>query len=393
MLEMELPVLQPDHHRPTVYWYTTYRCNLACKHCSVHSSPYVDTAGDLSPEEALRAIDNIAQLRPGTVILTGGDPFTRPDALAIQQKLFDLRVRTGIETNAILIDREVARFLRRNADAGAQIALGISVDGGSAETHDFQRGPGAFAGMLRGVEAVVAEGLPVQFSSIVNRVNIDTIPDLFVLARQYKAWLLTFGFVNPIGRALEYLDDLQLTPELLERALETILDSMDRYPEVYTVIKIPPALIPPRFYPRVKRHLDQASGERFDLSTSCNFPLFGILPDGSITVCSVTRTKLKAYFGNVKSDSLVDVWRRQRFEAMRQAYLEADWLTGICGDCIFKKACKGSCRAWAYAEYGEFSGPHPLCRALEENGLFPQIYRLSHRDRLLASVRAGGGAT
>src|SRR5690242_19149133 len=31
---------------PDVYWYLTFRCNLACTHCSVLSSPHVDITND-----------------------------------------------------------------------------------------------------------------------------------------------------------------------------------------------------------------------------------------------------------------------------------------------------------------------------------------------------------
>ena len=49
-------------YRPTVYWYPSFRCNLACKHCSVNSSPYVDTSNDLMFEQALAVVDQLKEL-------------------------------------------------------------------------------------------------------------------------------------------------------------------------------------------------------------------------------------------------------------------------------------------------------------------------------------------
>ena len=384
----ELTVTPPGRRfRPTIYWYTTYRCNLVCKHCIVNSSPYVDTSWDMTTDEALAAVDRIAAIEPGTVILTGGDPFVRKDIGVIIQALFDRRLRVGIESNAMLVTDEAARLLRSGLDAGVDLTLGISLDGGDAAAHDFQRGAGAYAAAIRGIELLRSYGVPVQLQCVANRVNIETLPVLFAYTRQIGAISLTFAFLNPIGRALEFTDQLSLGRAELTQALEVICANMEQHPDLRVIVKLPPAMISPHIYPRLMRFRQPGNGVA--LSTSCNFPLLGILPDGSVTVCSVTRTDTRAYLGNVKEESLVAIWERQGFDAMRRHYVEAAWLTGICGDCILKNGCKGSCRAWAYAEFGEFSDPHPLCAALAREGTFPELYRISARDALLA--RAVGG--
>lgn len=384
---MELPVLQERRFRPTIYWYSTFRCNLACKHCSVHSSPFVDTSWDLTTDEALQTVERIAEVNPSLVILTGGDPFIRKDMPQIIQALLDKQFRVGIESNGMLITDELAQQMADAVLAGRDISVAVSIDGGDATSHDFQRGTGSYELALRGIETLRKHGVPVQVQCVVNRVNIDTLPKLFSLAEHLDLYMLAFAFVNPVGRALEFLDQLEMTPADLERSLQLILAGMEAHPSVHTVIKLPPALIPPHLYPRFTALRNRRTHQPVALSTSCNFPLLGILPDGSVTVCSVTRTRVQAQMGNVKDESLVDIWQRNHFDEMRKQYVEATWLTGICGDCVFKKGCKGSCRAWAYMEYGAYSDPHPLCAALENAGLFPHVYRESHRNKLLAAAR------
>ena len=73
--------------RPDVYWYLTFRCNLACAHCSVRSSPWVDTSEDLTTEECLRVIDQMAELDVKTALMTGGEFLVRSDALLILKEL------------------------------------------------------------------------------------------------------------------------------------------------------------------------------------------------------------------------------------------------------------------------------------------------------------------
>src|SRR4030066_366126 len=57
-------------------WETTRRCNLACLHCraAAGSGPYPD---ELSPDEGIKLLDDLATLGQVVVILTGGEPLLR----------------------------------------------------------------------------------------------------------------------------------------------------------------------------------------------------------------------------------------------------------------------------------------------------------------------------
>ena len=61
-----------------VAWETTRNCNLACVHCraSADMGPH---EGELSTPEALRLLDQIAEVAKPIIILTGGEPLLRPD--------------------------------------------------------------------------------------------------------------------------------------------------------------------------------------------------------------------------------------------------------------------------------------------------------------------------
>src|SRR5437762_781615 len=69
--------------RPVIYWYLTFRCNLACTHCWVNSSPAVDTSGDLSTSQAMQVIEQMVDLRVSRVAMSGGEVLVRRDALEI----------------------------------------------------------------------------------------------------------------------------------------------------------------------------------------------------------------------------------------------------------------------------------------------------------------------
>ncbi len=108
-----------DRFRPLVYWYLTNRCNLACKHCWVNSSPHADTSADLATDEIMATIARLKEIDPGLVILTGGEPLLRKDALAIVEAILDQGIALSVETNGMLIQDEHVRLFRTALDRGA----------------------------------------------------------------------------------------------------------------------------------------------------------------------------------------------------------------------------------------------------------------------------------
>ena len=59
----------------------TETCNLSCKHCYADCSPD-KAAAELTSEEWVRFLDEIAELGVIYLYIEGGEPFHRPDFLA-----------------------------------------------------------------------------------------------------------------------------------------------------------------------------------------------------------------------------------------------------------------------------------------------------------------------
>jgi MoaA/NifB/PqqE/SkfB family radical SAM enzyme len=63
-----------------VFWEITRACALACKHCRAEAQSHRHP-DELNREESSRLIRQLAELKPPMLILTGGDPLMRTDAL------------------------------------------------------------------------------------------------------------------------------------------------------------------------------------------------------------------------------------------------------------------------------------------------------------------------
>ncbi len=373
--------------RPHIYWYLSFRCNLACTHCSVFSSPWVDTSADLSTAECLRVVDQMADLGVGFAILTGGEALLRPDALTILAALAERKIPVGLETNGLRFDNafiELARELQQRQ----LLQITVSLDGGTAETHERLRGPNSFARTLRGLQRIAAQGVEFHLQCVLNKASLETIPQLYGLGRELHPQLsmVQFAFLNPVGRGTELSRELGLDAADVRRIFQLIAQHKTDFRGT-TLVKGPPAMIPPEHLGLVFQSAE------IKKSVSCQFPLLGVLPNGDVTVCAVSRENADLHFGNVRDISLREVWQKTRMDMLRSQYVGAAHLTGICGDCVWKFKCKGGCRAWAYEDGGSFDAPLPICKQMESAGEFPRVYRISQQNATMVRKfqEMGGG--
>jgi MoaA/NifB/PqqE/SkfB family radical SAM enzyme len=56
----------------------TRSCDLCCLHCRASATP-LRSPRELSTAEGLDLLDQLVEFDPGVLVLTGGDPFKRPD--------------------------------------------------------------------------------------------------------------------------------------------------------------------------------------------------------------------------------------------------------------------------------------------------------------------------
>jgi len=367
--------------RPEVYWYLSFRCNLACAHCSVFSSPEVDTSADLDTEQALQVVEQLAELGARQVMLTGGEALLPRASLRILEALGEAGIAVSLESNGISFGVAFAALARRLQERRL-LNIGVSLDGGTAESHERVRGPRSFSRTLAGLRFLKEQGVAFSIQCVLNRVNYVTIPELYEIAAGLRPQLhaVGFGFLNPVGRGVDLVQDLGIGAAEMPLIMETIKRAKAGF-DGLTVVKSPPAAIPPKYLAMVFRDPSVTH------HVTCSFPLFGVLPNGDVTICGLSREDEELHFGNVMTHRLADIWANARMDELRRRYVAADSLGGICSDCIFKYSCKGGCRAWAYEQGRSFDAALPVCSRLAEAGEFPDAYRISAQRRAIEQGR------
>ena len=154
-------------------WHITHRCNLACAHC--YQNEY---AAQMS-EEALRdTLDKYARFleksgRYGHIYLTGGEPLVHPSFFPLLKEIRRRDMLVTVLTNGTLIGAEEANRLAWLMPEFVQVSLD-----GTEAIHDGIRGEHSFAKALRGVDALVEEGVKVSVSFTAQKANLRSFPAL-----------------------------------------------------------------------------------------------------------------------------------------------------------------------------------------------------------------------
>ena len=114
-----------------VYWETTISCDLACQHCRASAIPHRDP-GELTTEEGKALMRSVQELG-SMLVLTGGDPLKRPDINELIEYGRSLPIHVSItpSTTPLLQRETVDRFHELGISA-----MGVSLDGPTAEIHD-----------------------------------------------------------------------------------------------------------------------------------------------------------------------------------------------------------------------------------------------------------------
>ena len=340
---------------------TTLTCNETCEHCWVSAGP--KRSEDITSAEICSVLAQAAALGAEHVKFTGGEPLSRSDLPGLVECAHEIGLRVSIETNGLLLsDRLLGSLSRR----GASPHFYVSVDGAKPRTHDkFRMKPGAFETTIDNLRRVREHDFYFSVHTVVRRSMVGEVPAIHELAvalgaSQHKL-ILT---MQSLGRGKAVSARSQL-------AAEEIFELLDRLPrqEFWDYGWDPAAdrktrlmtTLPPAFQP---------AGAK---ATTCGWSrsFLSVLADGSVALCHGLYDVEEAVAGNIRDQSLEEIWLRSDLFSVTRAWSGED-LSGVCGNCRLRDECRGLCRANAIGHFGDLKAPYPLCQTLYDAGQFPE---------------------
>ena len=394
-----IPEVDFDQAPFLVIWETTQACDLACVHCRAEARPCRDL-GELSTLDAMRLMNDVRRFGRPLFVLTGGDPFKRPDLVDLVEHGARIGLRMGLTPSATpLVTAERLAALR---DAGLA-RLAISMDGPDPETHDTFRGmPGSFQRSLEILETARSLGLSTQVNTTVTRSTLDTFDAMAELVAELGISLWSVFFLVPTGRAkAEDVAGAEEFEKVFHRMYDLSKDaSFDikstaapHYRRVILQRQVQERKRGERRAPPepltggVGFHMGRGSGAGPAIPATARAK--GVNDGNGFVFVSHLGDIYPSGFlplgvGNVRSDDLVEVYRES---PLLQALRDPDRLKGKCGVCEYRAVCGGS-RARAYAVTGDPLEAEPYCTHIPTRWKHMQAEGVSRR-----SERGGTGKT
>lgn len=329
-----------------VFWEITRSCALACSHCRAEAQSHRHPE-ELDYVQAAQLIKQLAALKPPMLILTGGDPLMRRDALDLVKEASDAGLHVGLSPSATqrLMQMDFAKLKA----AGVQ-RMSLSLDGASRETHDSFRGvEGTYDRTIDAVHRAHEVGLSLQINTTLTRGNLHEYEDFKKLMFELKPAMWSVFLLVPTGRA--GMSDLP-DPDDIERVFEDMAGLVGNAPFAVKTTE-------GHHFRRVV--MQKMGGGASRPRPGMRSPL-GIRDGRGVMFISHTGEVSPSGFlpmvcGNVKETDPADIYRNHPlFVSLR----DNDALGGKCGVCEFRKVCGGS-RSRAYGASGDPFAEDPSC--------------------------------
>jgi MoaA/NifB/PqqE/SkfB family radical SAM enzyme len=204
-----------------VIWETTRACDLACRHCRAESSPNPDPRS-LSFQAGCDLIDQVDRfgLPHPLFIMTGGDPFKRPDIFELVQYASSKGIPAALSPSGTPL--LTADALQKLYASGCRV-ISLSLDGSDAVRHDdFRQVRGSFDWTVSGWKQAQAAGLKLQINTTVTRYNLFDLSAIFNLVRSLGSITWSVFFLVPTGRGLQ---QDEISPDDYEAVLNFLYDA------------------------------------------------------------------------------------------------------------------------------------------------------------------------
>jgi MoaA/NifB/PqqE/SkfB family radical SAM enzyme len=315
----------------------------------------------MSRAEAFAFLDRLAALGPTALLLSGGEPLTRPDFFELVERAVALGLRVSLSTNGTLIDARAAEFLK---DRGVGY-VGVSLDGTKVANDAFRGLDGAFAATVAGIEALRNAKVRVGLRFTMARPLLPELADIMRISKDLAVDRVCFYHFIPSGRGRNGTKLLPARSEARD-ALSALFDWVDRGApeEVLTVGNFSDGIL---LYLLLK---ERGDGRAENVATL-------LVGGGGRSGRGIVSLRWDGVlFPDQFSWAWPWAWPRpiERWTEIGKFFAAAPLpeppaLHGRCGRCRWLSLCRGGMRARAAAMTGDPAGEDPGC-VLEDHELY-----------------------
>ena len=174
----------------------SHRCPLNCSHC-YNNLPMNDEEArraELSTQDYLNLLDEIADLGCLWLCFTGGEIFARRDFFEIYEYAKRKGFLITLFTNGILLDERMADRLA----AMPPFVIEITLYGRTKETYEaLTRIPGSWEKCMRGIRLLLARNMPLKLKTVAVSINKHELSDMKSFAEDLGVDFKFDAMMNP----------------------------------------------------------------------------------------------------------------------------------------------------------------------------------------------------
>lgn len=398
---------------PTVVtWMATAKCQMHCLHCvnqqlSAVSTP-IDSSRELDTTTVLGLLEQMGELSVSRLEISGGEPLLRKDMLQLLEAASKQPFDTTLFSNGMLLNPDWITKLKALDERGVgRLRLHLSIDGGSARSHDWLRDKaGSFNKLRLLLQQLKEQDYPASY--VETMATSRGLEDFRSLAALCAATGVKNLHVHPPYTIGDISPALRLDAE--QRLAWLVLAEELRWQyEGAVKIKYEDVIFPTRLLDPVSdkerrlellEHFFRLAAENATKNTpsdqsaetglllnsataqNCAAAIqrLTISPYGEAFPCVLYADKRKDCAGNIRGAGLLELWKSEALSRAREPLTRDNLKT--CSACPQFERCGArmkKCRIGAELAHGDFNGPPPLC--VEYAG------RLGIPDSLIARYR------
>ena len=324
-------------------WELTLECNIHCLHCGSSANSKA-RKNELTTEEALSVVEQLATLGCENVVLSGGEPFLREDWPALAIRMCDLGINVSFISNGYAFNDDILDVLKIIKPVGA----GFSLDGCCKETHDFIRGKkGVFDRCVNALNKCSKAGF---YTSAVTTVHKKNLPEMekileILLENGVRAWQIQVA--APQGRMPR---EFALNEDEFYSLAKFIAEKKVAYRNIIDICEADCI----GYFGTLGKVLNTGWH-----GCPAGMRAIGIESDGTIKGCLSIHHGKKYEEGNIRERSLIDIWNDENSFKYNRRFNPKN-LKGICKDCKYGSICRGGCseqaKSFTDSEFGS-----PFC--------------------------------
>ncbi|RPI24921.1 MAG: radical SAM protein [Acidobacteria bacterium] len=345
----------PCRYIATAHWSITGKCNYRCRHCYM-SAPDAKY-GELSREQCLDVVEQLAQAGIYRVSLTGGEALVRRDFFEIVDALRQKSICIfQIYSNGALINE---RLLDQLESRGIRPDFSISFDG--IGWHDWLRGvEGAEKKALDAFKLLQKRGFPSSVEMCLHRANIHTLEETILVLAGHGVRSVKTSPATDAGEWLNEKGQYTLTAEELCEAYLAFIPK-------YKAAGAPLSLMlggsfccdkgSDKYWIPFKKYDGSEKMVRQTLCRSARTTMY-IGADGRLLPCiPLTGSSLQEEMPKITEMGLIQALSESKYlRAIDTRLNELLAHNEKCNACEYRLTCGGGCRAGALFTTGDYLG-------------------------------------